>query len=363
MQPVRDFYYHNISVQQITNLLSLTTYTSCSTIISQDNHYPVVSTDGFIRIPKGTTFYLHANASDEDNPDILTYCWDQMDAEQASYPLNSSSTSGPLFRSFPPTDNPKRYFPSLSTTFQGQNSYTQPSTSTWEVLPTVPRLMTFGVTVRDNNPIGGGLTKQANTYVSVEDVEPFYLTYPNNLHSSPALLWNVGDQETITWNVGGTVEPPINTTHVNIYFTTDDMDTLVPLAENVENNGSQTITVPDVNSSNLRVVIIPTNSTYFAISKPITIEGWTSVKQFDFEEFHLYPNPTNSEVTVSFVVDNPSKVRIELFDLNGRLILQKDVQAERELRENISLQSLSVGTYLLKISNGKQSITKKIIKK
>lgn len=358
-----DPYFHYYSIQEITNLLNNGTTSSCATSIGNSNVYPVVNPSNPVYIPKNTPFFLHADASDANNANTLTYCWEQLDTQLVNYPLQSSYSSGPAFRSMPPTQNSKRFFPQRSVVFQGVSSYSNAPSSTWEVLPSVQRAMSFGVTVRDNNPNGGGLATRATKGVFVKNVAPFYLTYPNNVISSPAVQWNAGESRIITWNVGGTTGNGINTTNVNIYYTIDGMDTLISLVDNTPNDGSESITVPNVNSSNVRIVIIPTNSSYYAVSKPLTIVPAASIEQFDFEQFSLYPNPTNDVITVSFVLDSPSKVRFELFDLNGRLIVQQEAQAQQEVRESISLQALATGTYLLKITNGQQSATKKVMKK
>jgi hypothetical protein len=71
----------------------------------------------------------------------------------------------------------------------------------------------------------------------------------------------------------------------------------------------------------------------------------------------LYPNPAQDFVTLKSSTTS-SIVSVEIFDLNGRKVLTSDV-----VKETISVQSLSVGTYLLlaKDSDGNLS-TQKFIK-
>jgi len=77
-----------------------------------------------------------------------------------------------------------------------------------------------------------------------------------------------------------------------------------------------------------------------------------------------YPNPSNDLVFIDFEIQNISKVKIELFDLNGRLIKQLfngDVKpGKNSLR--FSTHFLSKGTYFVKISDKRNMLhTEKIM--
>ncbi|HQX03889.1 MAG TPA: FG-GAP-like repeat-containing protein [Flavobacterium sp.] len=90
----------------------------------------------------------------------------------------------------------------------------------------------------------------------------------------------------------------------------------------------------------------------------LVVEGATlSVNQNTISNFVLYPNPAKDFVTLKSSTTS-SIVSVEIFDLNGRKVLTSDV-----VKETISVQSLSVGTYLLlaKDSDGNLS-TQKFIK-
>jgi hypothetical protein len=90
----------------------------------------------------------------------------------------------------------------------------------------------------------------------------------------------------------------------------------------------------------------------------LVVEGATlSVNQNAISNFVLYPNPAKDFVTLKSSTTS-SIVSVEIFDLNGRKVLTSDV-----VKETISVQSLSVGTYLLlaKDSDGNLS-TQKFIK-
>lgn len=84
--------------------------------------------------------------------------------------------------------------------------------------------------------------------------------------------------------------------------------------------------------------------------------GITSVDQNT--DIRIYPNPTSSNLQVNFIKPE-SGSGIELYDLNGRLLyFTKDVV----VINNVPLQFLSTGTYLLKVLTPSGVITKKVEK-
>lgn len=73
----------------------------------------------------------------------------------------------------------------------------------------------------------------------------------------------------------------------------------------------------------------------------------------------VFPNPTSNDFTIK--INNFSgSLEIQLYDLNGRLILKKSIDSFSE-EEQISVKDLSSGVYLLKLNGEKISATKKLI--
>jgi hypothetical protein len=113
--------------------------------------------------------------------------------------------------------------------------------ATGEFLPATNRTMSFRLTVRDNRPVGG-VSYSATTVTAVTSAGPFVITSLN----SPVTIAG-GTQQTVTWNVAGTNLAPINCANVKISLSTDGGQTFpVVLAASVPNNGSATVTVPNV---------------------------------------------------------------------------------------------------------------------
>lgn len=249
-----DDYFHAINIQEIANYITTGTGNNCPVKTVTGNNAPVVNNVPNYIIPKSTPFALTAVATDADN-DPLTYCWEQMDAQSATMPPVSTSTGGPLFRSYDPVASGTRTFPRLPDLVSNTNN-------TWEELPGVARSMSFRVVVRDNNALGG-CTDEDNVNITVNGTSgPFLVSAPNT-----NIIWQVGESQTVTWDVANTTAAPVSCANVKISLSTDGGFTYpVVLAENVPNNGTASVTVPNNISNTCRVKVEAVGNIFFDIS-------------------------------------------------------------------------------------------------
>lgn len=227
-------YFHNASVAQFLFYTRQGGADNCATIVATDNFTPEVDfdyEDGF-SIPVGTPFRLEGRATDANN-DEMTYNWEQFDLGPAS-DIRSPSGNAPLFRSVAPSLEGKvRYFPNLSRIVNNISN-------TNEVLPTYTRGLTFRLTARDNNPEAGGVDWKQLEFMATETAGPFVVNNPADSE------WNVGDYQSITWEVANTDKAPVNCQRVNILMSTNGGASFdVVLAENVVNSGQAFVTVPE----------------------------------------------------------------------------------------------------------------------
>jgi len=150
---------------------------------------------GEIRIPRGTAFYLEGSATDSENTD-LKYTWEQYDEDGADNSNTrgfigsaaSGSSVAPLFRSFPPSEDAGRYFPTLEALGEG------PASDPFQALPNVSRGLNFQLTVRDGNTEAGGVSSD-EVQVQVQGTGPLRI---QNVGSITA-----GQISTINWNLNG----------------------------------------------------------------------------------------------------------------------------------------------------------------
>ncbi|MCA1660030.1 MAG: M12 family metallo-peptidase, partial [Verrucomicrobiaceae bacterium] len=226
---------------------------TCAVVTDTGNNPPTVDAGPDFKIPARTPFALTAAGTDPDgNP--ITYCWEEADLgpnpKDANMPDDGTN---PIVRSFLPTPNPTRIIPRLPDLLANLNQKRD------EKLPTTSRELNFRVTVRDN--IFGGHGFDAMKIDVIDSGAGFEVTAPNTAVSFPG-----GSTQTVTWNIANSTIPEINTTHVNIGLSTDGGHTYVLLATNVPNDGSESVVIPNVNSSTARIKVEAVGNIFFDIS-------------------------------------------------------------------------------------------------
>ena len=256
-----DDYYHNVSILQGLNYLK---GQSCHVNEDIDNNVPTVKALENYTIPVGTPFVLTGSATDVDESDVLTYTWEQVDdGVVPSSVFGPENTQGANFRSLPPSEDPTRYFPLLASVSSGGLTLSSPNVgSTWETLSTVPREFNFAFTARDNAAGGSGVASSRTKVTVVDNGGVFSVTSQGD-----GQLYLAGSEQAISWQVAGTDAPPILAESVNISLSVDGGLTYpYVLAENVSNDGSHNVTIPDVVSDAARVRVESASNIFYAIN-------------------------------------------------------------------------------------------------
>ncbi|MCZ4319306.1 FG-GAP-like repeat-containing protein [Aequorivita viscosa] len=100
---------------------------------------------------------------------------------------------------------------------------------------------------------------------------------------------------------------------------------------------------------------IEENNTYLIVEgNGIQLGSATQAK----DGFIIYPVPTQEVLFINFPKDRIAS-KIEIFDLNGRIVKQQKVNLEPSITMDVS--NLNVGEYVLKITNDNSITSKKII--
>ena len=247
--------FHAVSIQQITNNIKAK---SCATIVNTGNAVPVPSASATKTLPIGTAFKLTGTATDANAGDVLSYCWEQMDDNNATttYP-STTATTGVAFRSYMPENQGTRYFPRLVDYLANGVNGNQ-----WEKIPTVARTVNFRMTVRDNKP-GGGNNESVNTVVTFDATRgPLAVTSQN----TAGINYTQGSSQTVTWSVNNT-NLMTGAANVNIKLSTDGgLTYTTTLLANTPNDGSQAVTIPNVFAPYCRILIEPTANDFYAIN-------------------------------------------------------------------------------------------------
>jgi hypothetical protein len=78
----------------------------------------------------------------------------------------------------------------------------------------------------------------------------------------------------------------------------------------------------------------------------------------------LYPNPAQDRLTLSYYTDENSTITLEVIDVLGRIIEQKQLSVEEGINNfDLNLTSYTVGTYLLRTRDGMTANTQLFVKK
>jgi len=248
LQSNTDPYFHGVSLDEMLDYAAGSG--ACSTNTSASNaNAPTVDAGAAYTIPISTPFELSVFSSNDLDGDSLTYTWEQFDLGAATALTDGDNGSSPIFRSWPPSTSMFQLFP---------NDGVTPATG--ETLPTTNRTMNFRVTVRDNNAGGGRLGEDTTTVTSTTSAGPFLVTAPNG-----GELWD--GTETVTWDVAGTAGGAVNTANVDIFLSTDGGATWpTTLLSGTPNDGTQSVTLPDVDTSAARVKIMGAGNIFFDTS-------------------------------------------------------------------------------------------------
>ena len=255
LQAHSDPYFHSVSFDQINSYTTTGVGNAAAAISITGNNIPRINAGPDFTIPARTPFALNAAGTDADSSDVLTYNWEERDLGAAQVVTATDNGASPIFRSFNPTLSPERILPRLSDLLVN-------FTTTGEKLPTTNRTLKFRATVRDNRSGGGGLNTD-DAQVSVIDTgTAFAVTSPNT-----SLTWTGETSQAVTWNVAGTSAAPINTANVNIWLSTNGGTSFpILLSANTPNDGTESVSVPNLATTTARIKVEAANNIYFDIS-------------------------------------------------------------------------------------------------
>jgi len=283
--------FHQASIAQIQSNLNSKGSCGVPSGSSSSIATPVVTVPkSTYTIPKTTPFALTGSATDANQSDVLTYCWEQNDNASSNQTGSSSvasatKTTGPNWISYVPSTSPTRLFPKLATILTG-GTVSGPLTggdagANSEALSSVARTLKFRLTVRDNAPYKNsadtgysiGQTSFTDVTVTVNGTAgPFAVSFPNT-----AVSWRAGSTQTITWSVHSTNLSPINCANVKISLSTDGGLTFpTVLAASTANDGTESLLIPNSVSNTARIkieaidnIFFDINNTNFSILPPI----------------------------------------------------------------------------------------------
>ena len=248
----RDPYYHSISYDQIREFVTVGGGRDCAIPSPTGNLAPVVDAGPDYTIPRQTPFVLTASGTDPDG-DPLTFSWEERDLGPRRSLDDPDNGRSPLFRAYAPTPGPARTFPRLSAVLG--NFHVR-----GEDLPDLPRIMTFRVTARDNRPLGAGIGWDEMQVTVTDLAGPFRVTAP----ATEVIWWG---NQMVRWDPSGTDRPPVSAGTVNILLSVDGGSTYpYLLAAGTPNDGSESVTLPDLYAPYARIRVEAADNIFFDVS-------------------------------------------------------------------------------------------------
>ncbi len=262
---------------------------SCDVPINTGNTAPSVNAGADYTIPKQTPFELAGSATD-NTQSTLTYDWQQYNTGSSTSSSNTNNDLGnnPILRPWLPETDGTRVFPDLTYILNNNNVPPNPTgcpfipgqpapsgnCSPGQTLPSTSRTLAFRLVVRDNAANAGGVDYDtANVVVSTAS-GPFRVTSNDTAGGS----YVGGSSPTITWNVASTNASPVSCATVNVTLSTDGGNTFpTTVGANLPNNGSGTVTLPNVTTSTARWKVKCATNIFFDINNAnFSITGGTS---------------------------------------------------------------------------------------
>jgi hypothetical protein len=345
--------FHTISFDEIINFSQNSSGNSCAVMTLTGNNAPTIAPLDTHTIPYNTPFWLDGSASDPDGQTV-TYSWEQFNRGSFGGWQNPAGNS-PIFRSYDPTLESKRYFPKLANVLNNVNTI-------GELKPSKARVLQFRLTARDNQTGGGGVTYAENKAVVnvIKTSVPFSITEPNTTGISLA----VGETKNILWDVAETDTGVINTPLVNIKLSTDGGLTFpIEIANNVPNNGTYSWVVPDNVTTKGRIWIEGAGNIFFDINdKNFAITASTGINSNVLSNaFDVFPNPAKNNFNL-IVNSKGIDLSIKLINNLGQVIKETFIANPTEKHAiTYDINGLSPGIYFLQIENNLGKGIKKLI--
>ncbi|MCD4730721.1 MAG: S8 family serine peptidase [Bacteroidales bacterium] len=111
----------------------------------------------------------------------------------------------------------------------------------------------------------------------------------------------------------------------------------------------------------------PTNQMGWGIPDYVAAHSILTIVDYNSElakSMEVFPNPFTSELNISFERENISINRIELTDVSGKLVFEKDIDQSNSIRLPLNESaSVTPGFYLLRVITDNSIFTEKVLKR
>ena len=232
------------------------------------------------------------------------------------------------------------------------------STWTWDILSTQATIATYRIRIvraSDGTLLGTDAASHNDFAITAYPANAFVLVIQPNGGEN----WERGSTKLISWTSNlGSETYDISLKHYN---SSNVVDHTYPIATNVAAGGYAWTIDKDINN-----VTIPAVGNY-----KILIEGHVHTAVNDLSDAYfniilqpiieLYPNPSTTSVTLKFNEKDNENYTITLYNRYNMRIMVRKVSAAYTKQIRINTFDLPNGIYFLRLTSGKQVISRKII--
>jgi hypothetical protein len=156
---------------------------------------------------------------------------------------------------------------------------------------------------------------------------------------------------------------------------TTPLPAVVTIPFNLSSNDCYTLTVSDSYGDGLGFggyyEIVDPSGNYIArggsfqtsyTNKFATTALALGVSDFAFADFSLYPNPNNGNFTLKLISESSNEIKLNVNDMSGRQVFENTYSNNGTFNQNINLDKIHAGVYLVSISDGTKKTVQRIIK-
>ncbi len=100
-----------------------------------------------------------------------------------------------------------------------------------------------------------------------------------------------------------------------------------------------------------------------------TLDNWSleicgqslSIAENAFNTFSIFPNPNNGAFNISLNSSSNKDIKVQVYDIRGRSVFNKSYLNTTDFNQEINLDNVQSGMYLVKVSDGDKETIKKIL--
>ena len=86
-----------------------------------------------------------------------------------------------------------------------------------------------------------------------------------------------------------------------------------------------------------------------------------STSENTLQDFVLFPNPNKGNFTVQFNSTSNNEIKINVYDISGRRVFENNFENTGLFSQNIQLNNLQSGVYIVNVQDGNTKEVKRII--